>query len=61
MSFENINTRLAQIEAKIDEIDSLVNVRRGQKSVHEQIKGLYDTFMRYHERLNKIEQQLKNK
>lgn len=61
MSFENINNRLAQIEAKIDEIDSLVNVGKGQRTVQEQIKGLYDTFMRYHERLNKIEQQLNNK
>ena len=61
MSFELINNRITQIEDKITEINSLVNVRRGQKPIHEQIKGLYDILLRYHERLNKIEQQLKNK
>ena len=61
MSFETINNKITQIEDRIYEIDSLVNVRRGQKSVQEQIKGLYDILLRYHERLNKIEQQLNNK
>ena len=61
MSFEIINQRLTQIEDRVAEIEALVNVRKGQKPVHEQIKGLYDILLRYHERLNKIEQQLKNK
>jgi hypothetical protein len=61
MSFETINNRITQIENKITEIDSLVNVGRGQKPIHEQMRGLYDILLKYHERLIKIEQQLKNK
>jgi len=55
MSFENVNRRLTQLEDRISEIEALVNVRRGQKSVHEQIGGLYDALMKMHTRINKLE------
>jgi tetrahydromethanopterin S-methyltransferase subunit G len=57
MSFEIINQRLTQIEDRVTEIEALVNVRKGQKSVHEQISGLYDTLMKMHNRINNLEQQ----
>jgi hypothetical protein len=39
MSFETINNRITQIENKITEIDSLVNVKRGQKPIEQQLKN----------------------
>ena len=55
MSFENLSNRITQIEDRISEIEALVNVRKGQKSVHEQISGLYDALMKMHKRIYKLE------
>ena len=55
MSFENINRRITQLEDRIAEIEALVNVRKGQKPVQEQISGIFDILMKYHTRITKIE------
>ena len=55
MSFENLNRRITQLEDRIAEIEALVNVRKGQKSVQEQISGIFDILMKYHKRIDKLE------
>ena len=55
MSFEIISQRLTQLEDRIAEIEALINVRKGQKPVHEQISGLYDALLKLHTRIYKLE------
>jgi tetrahydromethanopterin S-methyltransferase subunit G len=55
MSFESINNRLTQIENRVEEINSYVNVPKGQKTVQKQIGEIYEILVDFQKRLTKLE------
>jgi len=55
MSFEALNNRLTQIENRVEEINSYVNVPKGQKTVQKQIGEIYEILVDFQKRLTKLE------